>query len=133
MIGVLSPFDAFSDIAIVERICCQNQVNSKCWSSDQRVCVKDFTKITCPTGSATAPSTPQTLPNYSEVTYWYEPSSVNPQVGRGVIDGLLQYNSNDFTAPQFVYIYDNSLIFPDYASWAAALTARGITPAPLEN
>ena len=64
-------------------------------------------------------------------TYFYLPDSTNNSVGYGVIDGFLQYYPNNPSATVYFYTDENSSIYYDYASWAAALAELGITPAPL--
>lgn len=108
---------------------CYPSSGNKCWISDDAY--YDNHAAFAITQSNDLISIPD-IPNTQELTYFYIPNIDNKYSGKGVIDGLLIYNPNSSNIIFYTFTDDNSLIFDNYSSWAAALIQRGIIVPPLE-
>lgn len=66
---------------------------------------------------------------YSELSYFFIPDdSDNPNgSGYGVVDGVIQYDSNNSFAPVYTFELSNSIVFNNHSDWQSFLLQRGIT------
>lgn len=120
----LYAFVAKDSVETGKKVICEYEKNSTCYLGKQEM------RDAKAGSSENTVELPSSHVGFIESTYYYIPSNSNPNIGEGVIDGLLQQNP---TNPNEVYLYtySTSLTYSNYANWAAELTSRGITPPAL--